>query len=69
MSKIYDDEFISLNMDSINRVGDNDIRKLLIDRTNNLEDSNFSMDYERIITITAIDHFVCRIIIYYFIFS
>lgn len=63
MSKIYDDEFISLNMDSINRVGDNDIRNLLIDRTNNLEDSNFSMDYERIITITAIDHFVCRMIV------
>ncbi|MBQ2872628.1 MAG: hypothetical protein IJE89_01350 [Bacilli bacterium] len=63
MSKIYDDEFINLNMDFINKTSQNDIRKLLIDRTNNLEHDNFSMDYKRIITITAIDHMVCRMIV------
>ena len=60
MSVIYDEDFINLNMDYINKTSQNDIRRLLNDRTSNLEHDNFIMDYERIITITAIDHLVCK---------
>lgn len=60
---IYDDEFINLNITAINKVKPQDVKRLLADRTSNLEDKSFSMDYNDIIKITAIDHFVCRKIV------
>ena len=60
MFKIYNEEFINLNMKYINKASENDVIKLLNNRTNNLQHANFSMDYEDIITITAIDHYMCK---------
>lgn len=64
MAKIlYDDEFIRLNMGSINNATVQSVKKMLVDRTSNLEHPDFSMDYKDIVAITAIDHFVCKKII------
>lgn len=59
----YSEEFIRINSPLISGLSSNDIERLLMSRTTNLIDANYSMNYIDIIKITAFDHYMCKKII------
>ena len=57
----YSEDFIK-SVDFNQYLNEKDIKELLDERILNFKDSSFMVDYKKMLSLTAIDHYVCKMI-------